>query len=64
MWLQPVGGTQASADLSAVHSITIRESATANEVSKAVNEAMKGALVRLDSQTRKELAKIERIILP
>jgi hypothetical protein len=64
MWLQPVGGTQASADLSAAHSITIRESATANEVSKVVNDAMKGALVRLDSQTRKELATIERIILP
>jgi len=64
MWLQPVGGTQALADLSATHSITIRESATANEVSKVVNEAMKGALVRLDSQTRKELATIERIILP
>ena len=64
MWLQPVGGTQALADLSAAHSITIRESATANEVSKVVNEAMKGALVRLDSQTRKELATIDGIILP
>ena len=64
MWLQPVGGTQALADLSAAHSITMRESATANEVSKVVNEAMKGALVRLDSQTRIELATIDRIILP
>jgi len=64
MWLQPVGGTQALADLNAVHSITIRESATANEVSKVVNEAMKGALFRLDSQTRKELATIDQIILP
>jgi hypothetical protein len=64
MWLQPVGGTQALADLSAAHSITMRESATANEVSKVVNEAMKGALVRLDSQSRKELATIDRIILP
>ena len=64
MWLQPVGGTQALADLSAAHSITMRESVTANETSKVVNEAMKGALVRLDSQTRKELATIDRIILP
>ena len=64
MWLQPLGGTQALVDLSAVNSITMRESATANEVSKVVNEAMKGALVRLDSQTRKELATIDRIILP
>ena len=64
MWLQPVGGTQALADLSAAHSITMPESATTNEVSKVVNEAMKGALVRLDSQTRKELATIDRIILP
>ncbi|MBP06805.1 MAG: hypothetical protein CMH08_02770 [Marinovum sp.] len=64
MWLQPVGGTQALADLSAAHSITIRESATANEVSRIVNDAMKGALVRLDSQIRKELTTIDRIILP
>ena len=64
MWLQPDGGTQALADLSAAHSITMRESATANEVSKVVNEAMRGALVRLDSQTRKELATIDGIILP
>ncbi len=64
MWLQPVGGIRAYADLSAAHSITIRESATANEVNKVVNEAMKGALVRLDSQTRRELATIDRIILP
>ena len=64
MWLQPVGGTQALADLSAAHSITIRESATANEVSRVVNDAMKGALVRLDSQIRKELTTIDRIILP
>jgi hypothetical protein len=64
MWLQPVGGTQALADMQASHSITIRESATANEVSNVVNEAMRGALVRLDSQIRKELATIDRIILP
>ena len=64
MWLQPVGGTQALADMQAAHSITLRESATANEVSKVVNEAMRGALVRLDSQIRKELANIDRIILP
>ena len=64
MWLQPIGGTQALADLSAAHSITIRESATANEVSRVVNDAMKGALVRLDSQIRKELTTIDRIILP
>ena len=64
MWLQPVGGTQALANLSSAHSITIRESATANEVSKVINEAMKGALVRLDSQIRKELVRIDRIILP
>jgi hypothetical protein len=42
----------------------MRESATANEVSKVVNEVMKGALFRLDSQTRKELATIDGIILP
>jgi hypothetical protein len=64
MWLQPVGGTQGLADMQAAYSITIRESATANEVSKVINEAMRGALVQLDSQIRKELATIDRIILP
>ena len=64
MWLQPVGGTQARVDLSASHSITIRESANPNEVREALHKTLKGALLRLDAQARKELAKIERIILP
>lgn len=64
MWLQPVGGTQARIDLSASNSITIRESANPNEVRGAIHETLKGALLRLDSQTRKELAKIDRIMLP
>ena len=64
MWLQPVGGTQARVGLSASHSITIRESANPNEVREALHKALKGALLRLDSQARKELAKIEQIIIP
>jgi len=64
MWLQPVGGTQARVDLSASHSITVRESANPNEVREALHKTLKGALLRLDVQARKELAKIERIILP
>ena len=64
MWLQPIGGTQARVDLSASHSITIRESANPNEVREALHKALKGALLRLDSQARKELAKIEKIIIP
>ena len=64
MWLQPVGGTQARVDLSASHSITVRESANPNEVREALHKALKGALLRLDGQARKELAKIERIVLP
>jgi hypothetical protein len=64
MWLQPVGGTQALADLGASHSITVRESATASEVSRVINESLRGALVRLDSQMRRELTRIDRIILP
>ena len=64
MWLQPIGGTQARVNLSASHSITVRESANPNEVRGAIHETLKGALLRLDSQTRKELAKIERIMLP
>mgnify|MGYP006268093569 CR=1 FL=1 len=64
IWLQPVGGTQARVDLSASHSITVRESANPNEVREALHKTLKGALLRLDVQARKELAKIEGIILP
>ena len=64
MWLQPVGGTQARVDLSSSHSITIRESANPNEVRESLHKALKGALLRLDSQARKELAKIEKLIIP
>ena len=64
IWLQPVGGTQARVDLDASHSITIHESANPNEVSQKTHESMKGALARLDSQVRKELTMIDRIILP
>ena len=64
IWLQPIGGTQARVDLSASHSITVRESANPNEVREALHKTLKGALLRLDVQARKELAKIERIILP
>ena len=64
IWLQPVGGTQARIDLDASHSITIHESANPNEVSQKTHESMKGALARLDRQVRKELAMIDRIILP
>ena len=64
MWLQPVGGTQARVDLSASHSITVRESANPNEVREVLHKTLKGALLRLDGQARKELAKIARIVLP
>ena len=64
MWLQPVGGTQARVGLSALHSITVRESANPNEVREALHKALNGALLRLDTQARKELAKIEKIIIP
>ena len=63
MWLQPVGGTQARVDLNASHSITVRESANPNDVQEAIHETLKGALLRLDAQVRKELAEIDRIIL-
>ena len=64
IWLQPVGGTQARVDLTASHSITVRESANPNEIRETIHKTLKGALLRLDLQARKELAKIDRIILP
>ena len=63
MWLQPVGGTQARVDLNASHSITVRESANPNEIREAIHETLRGALLRLDAEVRKELAEIEGIIL-
>ena len=64
IWLQPVGGTQARLIIGASHSITIRESTNSNEVSQKTHESMNGALARLDRQVRKELATVDRIILP
>ena len=64
MWLQPVGGSQARIKLSALHSVTVPESANANDVQAAINECLQAALVALDVQARTELAKIDGIILP
>ena len=64
MWLQPVGGSQARIKLSALHSVTVPESANANDVQAAINECLQAAIVALDVQARAELAKIDSIILP
>ena len=64
MWLQPVGGTQARVELRADHSVTIPESATANDLQTAIQTALVRALKKLDQQARLELAKISNITLP
>ena len=64
IWLQPVGGTQARVELRADHSVTIPESATANDLQTAIQTALMGALTTLDQQARVELAKINNIMLP
>ena len=64
MWLQPVGGTQARVELRADHSVTIPESATANDLQTAIQTALMGALTTLDQQARLELGKINNIMLP
>lgn len=64
MWLQPVGGNQAMAQLQASHSVTLAESSTANEFNAAVQEALLQAVKALDAQTRNELQKIDNILLP
>jgi hypothetical protein len=64
MWLQPVGGTQARVELRADHSVTIPESATANDLQTTIQTALMGALTTLDQQARVELAKINKITLP
>ena len=64
MWIQPVGGAQAMVNLSAVHSQTLPESATPNAFDNAVKETLLLALAALDEEARKELAKIDKLILP
>ena len=64
MWLQPVGGAQAMMKLSSAHSVTIPESASANDVQRAVNECLQAAIAGLDTQARAELAKLDNIVLP
>ena len=64
MWLQPVGGAKAMVDLSASQSKSIPESSTPNEFDKAVTETLLTALAALDTQARRELQKIDNIILP
>ena len=64
MWLQPVGGSQARIKLSALHSVTVPESANANDVQAAINECLQAAILALDAQARSELAKVDSIILP
>lgn len=64
MWLQPVGGSQARIKLSALHSVTVPESANANDVQAAINECLQAAILALDAQARSELAKVDAIILP
>jgi len=63
MWLQPVGDAQARITLSAVHSATVAESATANDVQAAINVSLQAALAALDMQARTELAKVDNIVL-
>lgn len=63
-WLQPVGGSSARIQLQASHGVTVAESATAAQVLNAIHEAVQGALRRIDGEARKELARIDRIILP
>jgi len=64
IWLQPVGGTQARVGLRADHSVTIPESATANDLQTAIQTALVGALKKLDQKARLELAKISNITVP
>ena len=64
IWLQPVGGIQARVELRADHSVTIPESATANDLQTAIQTALVRALKKLDQQARLELAKISNITLP
>ena len=63
MWLQPVGDAQARIKLSAVHSVTVAESATANDVQAAINDSLQAALAALDLQARAELSKVDNIAL-
>jgi len=64
MWIQPVGGARAMVNLTATNSTTIPESSTPNVFNNAVKETLLAALGALDREARKELGKIDNIILP
>ena len=65
IWIEPVGGNNARVELTASHHLTLlRESATAGEVQSAIHKSFNGAIGRLDDEVRRELQKINRIILP
>ena len=64
MWIQPVGGMHAFVQLQEGHSVTIPESASANDLQNAMQVALMGALKSLDQQVRAELVQINNIILP
>ena len=64
IWLEPVGGSNARVELRASHHLTLLESATAGEVQSAIHKSFNGAIGRLDDEVRRELHKINRIILP
>ena len=63
MWLQPVGNAQARIKLLAVHSVTVAESATANDVQAAINDSLQAALAALDLQARAEFSQVDNIVL-
>ena len=64
IWIEPVGGNNARVELTASHHLTLLESATAGEVQSAIHKSFNGAIGRLDDEVRRELQKINRIILP
>ena len=64
IWLEPVSASNARVELRASHHLTLLESATVGEVQSAIHKSFSGAIGRLDDEVRRELQKINRIILP
>ena len=64
MWIQPVGGARAMVNLVAAHSTTVPESTTPNAFNIAVRDTLLAALAALDKEARKEIRKIDNIVLP
>ncbi len=64
IWTQPVGGQQATIELAAHSSVTVKESATPNERDMAAHDMMVAVVGMINAQAGKEMAGVAGILRP